>query len=249
MKLQAVTKKYKVYYPDKYEVILNEMLLKHQPMRWRKSRLAGLVFSALLATQLAGCTKPEQADEVRKMNMAPIFERNAKAELMSSQSGVFILLGNYPLTLPSLTEERALAIITKQLQSSGLKCEATQKQVAVEPSPISPLDKADHTEKQSVSWQFDMEIMGAKEPVYVEFMPDQENEKINKKHLRTSLQLPLKTKEAAVALRKQLSEVRDESTGVIFYEAAEQSGLLNEEENLKRQVDDFILWLKTTGLI
>lgn len=168
------------------------------------------------------------------------------------QKGEIIPLGNGPVfgDFYSLTEETALAIIKETLKSHGLSAEPSEKQVDVPNG------------NKTAKWSFDLKIEGAKEPVYAEFLPasiydfiDGEAFVNSETTERTALNLPENGKDAAVSLREKLSEVYDESTGVVFYEAA-PSELTSTpvyvnypQENLIQQVQEFVEWLQTMGLI
>jgi len=255
MKLTPV-KNYIVHYPDKEQVDLNKLLLRHRPNRWKASGAVVLLLGALAVSQLTGCdnaassiplqtTSPQTA--ARKMNMAPIFEgiqndihdepfiANLSFQGLSNN---IVLLGNYPGPgdLSPLTEETALAIIQATLEEQGLTSMISQKVVDV------PISDGSLTE-----WTFDLNIIGAQEPIYVEFLP-QDNSGSTKEHEeRIALNLPGDSKGAAIALREKLSEVHDESTGVVFY--ANDSFFVPPEYNLAEQVNEFVEWLKTMGLI
>ena len=229
-----------VNYPDKYQVDVNRMLLAHRPSRFKRSGAAALLLCALTASQLTGCGKAEQPAS-RKMNMAPLFEGKPQVSdeetiidvaglSFKSQKADIIQLGNYPgggLFMP-LTEESALAIIEEELQNHGLSSKASKKTVKT----------------SGQKWSFDLEIKGASEPVYAEFIPEEHAETKKESAQRKKLKLSENPKNAAEELRENLSEVRDESTGVIFY-----SNGFDTQQNLREQVEEFAEWLKTTGLI
>ena len=252
MKLSPV-KNYTANYPDKTQVDLNHMLLQHHPARWKTSSAAWLMLSALAAAQLTGCKanyKMESQTATRKMNMAPIFQNDTVTypliidPMFSSlsfqdQKSDIVQLGNYPgfgLSEP-LTEEAALAIIHETLQEQGLESTTSTKRVDV---PIGD---------NYTKWTFDMEVTGANEPVYIEFLAQiYVNDNIPLE--RSALKLPIESYEPAVALREKLSEVYDDSTGVIFYTNDGDHILMRSPESqLTAQVNDFVEWLKTEGLI
>ena len=178
----------------------------------------------------------------RKMLIAPVFEMNIFEETTTeppteTPTESIKQYLNAPGTYgpePSLliTEEEALMIIRSELESLGLSVTASEKQVAV---PF---------EGRHVIWSFDMDIAGAAEPVYAEFLPWFEYGYENENNERDSLKLPQNSEEAAFALRDRLSEVCDESTGVIFYNNYES----NAEQNIRAQASEFVQWLKTNGL-
>ena len=55
------------------------------------------------------------------------------------------------------------------------------------------------------------------------------------------------SRSSAVMLRDKLSEVEDESTGVIFHVRTQWFG--GDEYTLQAQVEEFVQWLKAVGLI
>ena len=254
MKLTPV-KSYVARYPEKAEVDLNQLLLKNRPNRWKTSGTALLLLGALATSQLTACSPPNSQkpagepdvspSSARKMNMAPIFEgvQSVEPELTKTQGSIsrlsfqkqkadIILLGNFPgpEDMTPLTEEAALAIIKETLEGHGLSSAPTDKKV----------DVSDNT------WSFDLEISGANEPIYAEFLTTAHSETESELAERESLNLSEDSKEAAVTLREKLSDVYDESTGVIFYDT--NIGFYT-QTTLRAQVNEFAEWLKTMGLI
>lgn len=247
MNLQPVKHYKTVRYPDKYRVDLNKLLLSHKPKRWQSSSAALLLLCSLMATQLAGCKIIEQGpgeqgqntqSTVRKMNMAPIFGETtvAKSMMVKKIKAAVVPLGNYPGIdmFDPLTEESALAIIKDELKAKGYSTESSNKKVEIS------------KDSSSETWSFDLDIIGAKEPVYIEFIPSIVVETENELSERMFLALPDSPIGAAYALRESLCEVSDESTGAIFYG---NELYLNQEANLRMQVSEFVEWLKTSGLI
>ena len=227
-----------VNYPDKYQVDVNRMLLAHRPSRFKRSGAAALLLCALTVSQLTGCEKAEQTTS-RKMNMAPLFEGKpqvADEEVITDITGLSfknqkaetIQLGGYIGMFSPLTEESALAIIEEELQNHGLDSKASKKTVNA----------------AGQKWSFDLDIKGASEPIYAEFIAAEHVETKSERAQRKKLKLSDDSKNAAEKLRENLSEVHDESTGVIFY-----TNGFDEQQNLREQVKEFAEWLKTTGLI
>ena len=242
-------KKYSPHYPCMEQVDLNRLLLKHRPNRWKASGTALFLLSALTASQFSGCsgkTVPPRA-ATRKMQMAPIFEVSSIAIPMdvvvsdlSFQEQKFNItpLGNFPGfgdTLP-LTEEAALVIISETLKMHGLSSSISDKKVDA---------PTDHN--NTAVWSFDLDIDGASEPIHAEFIPQLHRDREEELTQRSAMHLPEDAKAAAVELREKLSEVYDNSTGVIFY--ADEDYSMMPEQNLIEQVNDFVEWLKTMGLI
>lgn len=241
MKLTSVKHNHSVKYPDKYEVDINRMLLKYKPARWNNSPAAKIMLGALIASQLTGCASnaPQKASETtRKMNMAPIFEEQPVVTGLthrSFQKAAFVPLGNYPgPDMTPLSEDAALTIIGEVLKSNGIGSNSSKKKVVVGAG------------QKGATWSFDLNVNGAKEPIYIEFIPAAEAETKNELSERESLNLSAEPKEAAYALRERLGEVRDESTGAIFYSS---ESMFSQEDELREQVNEFVTWLKTTGLI
>jgi len=245
-------KSYTVQYPDKEQVDLNQLLLRHKPRRWKTSGTALVLISALALSQLTGCKSgtaiaEEQTTATRKMNMAPIFEGIKEFQDNTSDSALglsfqgqkvnVVPLGNFPGPgeLTPLTEETALAIIKETLKEHGLNSTSSNKKVEV------LVD-----DEKSSQWSFDLGISGASEPIYAEFLSQAHVETQNELSQRTALNLSDDAKEAAITLQEKLSEVYDDSTGVVFYA---NNRLFFPEQNLIEQVNEFVEWLKTMDLI
>ena len=331
MKLTPL-KTYTVHYPDKGEVDLNQLLLRHRPRRWKTSGAALVLLSALATVPLAGCTLPTPPqtlapeemptqDSPRKMNMAPIFGDSESPRTqddlwpddipatqddiwldgalpfmqndifpgdtpqggiwqpaqdetppniqnlawMGTQDGAqqgqeggarldglggasasdlsfrgqsvdIVPLGNGPFFHLPLTEETALTIIRETLEEHGLQSVTSTKSIVVPPR-----------DSTSALWSFDLDISGASEPIYAEFLQQRDHESEHELRERDALALPPDARAAAIALRENLSEVYDESTGVVFYAGGDSFS--SPEQNLIDQVNAFVEWLKTMGLI
>jgi len=243
MKLSPVKMHY-ANYPDIYQVDVNRLLLTHRPNRWKSSGVAALLLCTLSATLLTGCQTPTDQSSTRKMNMAPIFDGTVnsvgKLPIVSKltfhqQKPDIVLLGNYPgpgQNMP-LTEDAALLIIENEHRNKGITS-AVSKKIANLVSDGTP-----------TTWAFDLDIDGAKEPVYAEFIPTNGMETETELSQRLALKLSHNSKEAATQLRDKLCQVEDASTGVVFYANVDD----NAEQNLINQVDEFVTWLKTSGLI
>lgn len=268
MNLQPVTA-YSARYPDKYEVDLNRLLLAHRPERF-KSVSAALLLSALCVSSLTGCGKatgeaangttassaaPDitlkegpMKNGVRTMRMAPLhksgiitYEGEITAEsgltdMMFTKKKLYAApLGNYP-AFASLTEQEAVVIIQEALKTHGLKSEASTKKVAV-----------DGDRNKSADWTFDLSIAGAEEAVYAEIITSELLEPEKETAEWKAAGLPEASYEAAAALHKKLSKVEGDSTGAVFY--LEDMISYSEEFSLQNQVDEFVEWMKTEGLI
>lgn len=245
MKLQSVKTYNGAKYPNKYEVDINYLLLKNKPNRWHNSSAATVLLFALVTSQLTSCKTDTGLNASRKMNMAPIFEgitTSSSAPLVSNltfqkQKLNITQLGNFPGPgdFNTLTEESALSIIKAELTSKGISSDTSNKKVDIVIGNT-----------KSKTWSFDLNIKGAKNPVYAEFVPHISNESKDEISERQSINLPDNPKDAAVKLRENLMQVNDTSTGVIFYD---NESAMDQVENLKAQVDEFVDWLKTNGLI
>ncbi|MCL1790923.1 MAG: hypothetical protein FWG40_06130 [Peptococcaceae bacterium] len=249
MELKPV-KNHKTHYPHRSQVNLNELLLTYKPNRWKSitktpTLTTMLLVGALASTGLTGCTSgggigPIDGDivmDIRKMNMAPIFEIQPDS------------LSQHPKTITGqgdatpLTDDMAFAIIQSELERLGLSGTPTNRHV---PVLIEPQDSASPKPLEYVNWEFDLEIQCAYNRVYAEFLPQVEAETPDELSQRQIFSLPENPKEAATALRDQLIEVDDPSTAVVFY--AHDDATL-QEQNLRAQVIQFVEWLKVCGLI
>ncbi len=247
MKLSPV-KNYKVNYPDIYQVDVNRLLLAHRPNRWKGSGVAALLLCTLSASLLTGCNSPTHQSSPRKMNMAPIFDGTVKGVSnlpvvsklsFHKQKADIVLLGNFPgpgSSMP-LTEDAALTIIENELKSKGITSQISGKIATIESNGVT------------LKWSFDLNINGAIEPIYAEFIPSADTETEKELSQRQALKLSSTPKEAAIELRDKLCQVDDESTGVIFYADINAYMGSDLEQNLMNQVDEFVTWLKTAGLI
>ncbi len=231
-------KRYCVHYPDQEQVDRDRLLLANRPKRWRHSA-AALALCALAASQLSGC----QQAQGRKMNLAPIFKSSVSSDwsepavtslALRRQGAALVPLGNGFDFFHQTNEESALAIIQAALEERGLSSEVTEKTVELPGG-----------EAESATWIFDLSIQGAKEPVYAEFMDISDRSALHELYGENDLDELPGTKKSAVELRKKLRGVRDESTGVVFYMNHEESTQLE----LREQVEEFVAWMKTTGLI
>lgn len=247
MKLSPV-KNYCVNYPDIYQVDVNQLLLAHRPNRWKSSGIAALLLCSLSTPLLSGCNLTPPQSAPRKMNMAPIFSGTEKsmsnlttATKLSfhNQKTDVVLLGNYPgpgSSMP-LTEDAALIIIENELKNKGITSKISNKIITVK------------SNGESTKWAFDLNINGAKEPIYAEFIPSIDMETVPELSQRQSLKLSSTPKQAALELREKLCQVEDESTGVIFYADSNVSMFGDSNQNLINQVNEFVTWLKTSGLV
>ena len=260
MQLQAVRTKQKAGYPDKYQVEVNSMLLKHKPKSWYGLKLTGTVLSAVLAVQLAGCAREplnsatdgrtQDKTGTRKMNVAPLFDvgvpktgTQMALKALSGKESDFKKLGGAVFPI-GLSEAEALQIIIRELEQKNIECKPSQKEVTIA------------KDGKFAEWQFDLELKGTEEPVYIEFMPVYGYDSEAKTKTRDAFGIGVdgSSKGAAEDFRTILLDVEDESSGAVFYDQTELSMFPSAENNvheeyIKEQIAQFISWLEANGLV
>lgn len=259
-------------YPKREEVLDNPELLKTVPCRWKDNVYVGVALSTLLAFSLTSCSSKETGGTnmtSKKAEVAPIFEHG-------KGRGAF---GCSSIAPPSfLSEEEAFQVVQEEgekygiiFEKGGLELERVgipETKYFLKPESGSGGFNLNNGGEINSSKTGDLQLDGydAKNKIGFEFISSDDYDKWQVKQSIYSTVSDYDFLSTARVLRDGIKNKNGDSTIGIFYnnmemlphedilksndwKALEERTKALAEEELRKQVKDFLDWLKAEGIM
>ncbi|MDP4090568.1 MAG: metalloprotease [Bacillota bacterium] len=253
-------------YPDKYEVLANPKVRKTLPERWKSNAYVCAALSTLMVASLTSCAQKSQQTgtdgQGNKALVAPIFEHGQGRGSFGCDS----------VAPPSfLSEEEAFQVIQEEARQYGVSFHRDGleiKGVGIPQTSLLPLEEGKENKIKVKKGNLQLDGYDAAKNVTFEFV-SQEDFKDWAAEGSYSTVESYDLLSTAKALKDGLAEKNGNTSVGIFYDP--MSGLSEEErkdllqnqdwggmsvrakemskEDLKKQVKDFLEWLKAQGIM
>lgn len=266
MKPKPVSRTGKPRYPTREAVLADPRLLeRHLPPGWRVTRELAATTSLFVAAGLAACGGESRAqdEKVKKPAVAlvaPIFEHG------EGRGATGCVVVSPPVFL---SEEEALQVIREALKAHGINF--SERNVRVQGVTFPERERtwrrgadgrsAEVIEETGRRHPFDLDLRDPKRGISVEFVSKNDYRALGGPHSMSTVQ-SYDTKEAAGYLKKEMKKTRkggryfgafyDPLKSESKWDAKAKRWKRSTEESkklLKKQVADFVNWLKAQGAI
>jgi len=217
-------------------------LLRLVPRRWRESAvvLGALSMVCALAPAARAVVPAAETKEKPVSRVAPLFQYVEPAPVESNFPPV---AGGIRAPARFLTEDEARAVIIEEAKKAGITFTADKQTV----KDVSLMTAATKKEPAKLVLKTDIALDGTDEKLRIgyEFVSQADWTGIGKQAKNYAISDNIST---AKSLRSGLEAVKPEGTYVVFHDPDIYS-LETAKTELRKQVQDFVKWLKAQGVI